>query len=213
MAKKSLIMYTSWTGNTEKVANRFKKVFEKYGWKCDMFKVDHHTDVKNPPFELMDYDLLCVGSPVVHKKPIEELISIMAGAPLPPSEGGPKAAFMGMKMENIPEKYRFSKKMMARQKDMPMGKIVFGPGSKKGIVFATYAGGHLGPAEVEPALALMALEMEHMPVKCIGKFSCPGKHGENPMPGQWYKDLPSRPNERDLLKAEIFMEEMLEGLE
>jgi flavodoxin len=210
MAKRSLIMYTSWTGNTEKVANRFKKVFEKYGWECDMFKVDHHTDVKNPPFDFADYDFLCVGSPVVHKKPIEELMSIMAGAPLPPSEGGPKAALMGMKMEDIPEKYRFGERTKARLQSMPPGRIVFGPDSKKGVIFATYGGGHLGPAEAQPAIDLLALEMEHIPIQCIGKFSCPGKHGE--MTG-WHKDLPTRPSERDLLKAEIFMEEVLEGLD
>ena len=36
MAKKSLIIYASVTGNTEKVANRFKQVFEKKGEKIPM---------------------------------------------------------------------------------------------------------------------------------------------------------------------------------
>jgi hypothetical protein len=206
MAKKSLIMYASWTGHTEQVALRFKKVFEKKGWQCDMFKVDHHTDVKNPPFKFRDYDFLCVGSPVVHKKPIEEIISVLAGAPLPPSEGGPEAALVGGDPSKIPEKYRpaggFPKPDRSKSP-----KIEFGPDSKKGVVFSTFGGLHLGPKEVEPVLSLLALEMEHIPYQCVGRFACPGKHGEG---GGYYKDLPTRPNERDLLKAEIFMEEILE---
>ena len=38
--KKSLIIYQTMTGNTEIVALRFKKVFEKKGWDCDIFKID-----------------------------------------------------------------------------------------------------------------------------------------------------------------------------
>ena len=52
MAKKGLVIYASWTGNTEKVALRFQKVFEKYGWECDMLKVTKHTDVKTYPRKL-----------------------------------------------------------------------------------------------------------------------------------------------------------------
>jgi hypothetical protein len=33
---------------------------------------------------------------------------------------------------------------------------------------------------------------------------------DTPMPQYFYKDLHTRPNERDLKKAEIFMEETLE---
>jgi hypothetical protein len=207
MAKKSLIMYASWTGHTEQVALRFKKVFEKKGWQCDMFKVDHHTDVKNPPYNLRAYDFLCVGSPVVHKKPIEEIISVMNGNPLPPSEGGPEAALVGVDPANLPERYRRAGGPRQRPDPSKSPKIVFGPDSKKGVVFATFGGLHLGPKEVEPVLALLALEMEHIPFECVGRFACPGKHGEG---GGYYKDLPNRPNERDMLKAEIFMEEILE---
>lgn len=213
MLKKCLVMYASWTGNTEKVAKRFQKIFEAKGWRVDMFKVDHKTDVKNPPFEYSDYDFVCVGSPVIHKKPVEEMMSILAGAPLPPSEGGPKGAFMGMGFDRIPEKYRFSERMKKRMQENPPGKIVFGPDSKKGVVFMTYSGNHLGPKEVDPAIRLLALEMEHIPIECLGMFSCPGKHENEDRPGQWYKDLTKRPNERDLKKAEIFIEEIIEGIE
>jgi len=209
MAKKSLILYASWTGNTEKVALRFKKVLEQKGWQCDILKVDQKTDVKHPPFQYEAYDLLCVGSPVVHKKPVEEVMSIMAGAPLPPSEGGPKAAFMGKGPREVPEKYRVPEERIAKT---ITGKIVFGPDAKKGVVFMTYGGTHLGPKEAAPAMSLMALEMEHIPFQCVGQFACPGKHGNKDRPDQWFKDLTKRPNERDLQKAEIFMAEVLEEI-
>jgi len=232
MAKKCLILYASWTGNTKKVALRFQKVFQSKGWEVNLFKVDHKTDVKNPPFEYRDYDFLCVGSPVIHKKPVEELMSIMAGAPLPPSEGGPKVALVGVtREEDVPEKYRFTQRMRDRQKDMKPGKIVFGPDSKKGVIFMTYSGNHLGPKEADPAMRLLALEMEHIPFECVGMFSCPGYHGPGKASGSkgasapkdaperkgapqgWFKDLDTRPNARDLEKAEIFISEILESLD
>lgn len=198
MVKRSLIMYVSWTGHTEQVALRFKKAFEKKGWTVDMWKVDHKIDVNNPKYDIRRYDFLCVGSPVVHKKPIEELITILAGNPLNPSSGGPEAP--GSKPP--PTDRRF---IMGRE-----AKIVLGPDSKKGVAFCTYGGTHLGPKECEPALSLISLMMEHVPYQVVGRFSCPGKHGENT---GWFADLKERPNERDLLKAEIFMEEILEDLE
>ena len=91
------------------------------------------------------------------------------------------------------------------------GKIVLGPESKKGIVFVTYAGHEFGPPEAVPALETLALEMEHTKFKCTGKFSCPGKFG-NPTRA-YFKDIDKRPHERDLLKAEIFIEEVLEELD
>ena len=47
MAKKSLILYASMTGNTEKVAQRFQQAFVKKGWECDIFKIDKKTDADN----------------------------------------------------------------------------------------------------------------------------------------------------------------------
>ena len=41
MAQRCLMIYASLTGNTEKVALRMKSTFEKHGWECDAFKLDH----------------------------------------------------------------------------------------------------------------------------------------------------------------------------
>lgn len=208
MSNRSLILYLSNTGNTEKVAQRFKKVFEKFDWECDLFKVDKKTDVKNPPYDLTKYDFLCVGSPVKGGLPYQEIIDIMFNDP----NGAHWHGSDGKRNEMRDEKSRTTGWTQM---------IV--PGPKKGIVFVTYSGNHFGPPEAEPALAALALEMEHLIYfKCIGKFSCPGvmrhpKNGEpynikvpTAKPGVWYSDG-ERPHERDLLKAEIFMEEILEG--
>ena len=76
MAKKSLVMYQSRTGNTEKVAMRFKEVFEKKGWQCDTLKIDKNTDVYKPP-DFQAYDFLCVGSGVYKQLPPEQIVDIM----------------------------------------------------------------------------------------------------------------------------------------
>lgn len=100
----------------------------------------------------------------------------------------------------------------------PPGKII--PGPEKGVVFATYSGMHLGPKEAFAALAHLEVELEHLGFECVGRFSCPGKqkpHREpppdmkdRPAPETWHKDIMTRPNKRDLLKAEIFIEDILE---
>jgi hypothetical protein len=202
MAKKSLIAYSSLTGNTEKVALQFKKVFEKKGWQCDMFKIDHRTNLRALPFKLQDYDFLCVGSPVIHKRPLEEIVTLLFGRPLVSNAGGKEAIENRSKP---PAEF-----IQQLPKENPDRKIILGPDTKKGVIFMTYGGIHLGPKEVEPAIGLLALLMEHIPFECVGKFSCPGRFAGHV---GWYKDLEQRPNERDLQKAEFFIEEVLEGLE
>lgn len=180
MAKKGLIMYQTQTGNTEKVVLRFKEVFEKKGWQCDIFKIDKKTDVNKPP-AFQEYDFLCVGSGVYYSLPPKQILEIM---------------FRVTHDSSKPELHR---------------KIV--PGPKTGIVFATYGGAHLGPKEAEPALSLLALSIEHLKFICVGRFSCPGKEGKRPTPDYWHGDLSHRPSERDLKKAEIFLEEKLEEMQ
>ena len=182
---KSLIVYASYSGNTEKVAAVFKNVFEKYGWECDMFKITKNTDFEHPPFEYSKYDFVCIGSLVADSQPVPEIMDIMRKNPL----SGHYRPAAGKKGEGY-------------------HKVVAGP--KKGIVFATYGGAHMGPKEPVPALMSMALELEHLKFICVGQFACPGKMFNRPMPQYFYKDLHLRPNERDLKKAEIFMEEVLE---
>jgi len=76
-SKRCLIIYTSYTGNTEKVANTIRDVFTKYGWTCDCFNIKQGFDVENPPFDFEGYDFLCVGSLVIWGLPPDEILEVM----------------------------------------------------------------------------------------------------------------------------------------
>ena len=209
MARKSLVVYASHTGNTEKIALRFRKVFEEKGWECDCVKA-----VKNmTPVSFDGYDLVCVGSPVLAAVPAKEIGYVfmgggdfsedrpggppMTGSPPggPPVQGRPP---FSLSWRQDPAKY------------------------KKGIVFVTYTGSRRGPAEAMPSLSLLELQMEDKGYRCIGKLACPGKHAGHIIESQkakpagpqemrdWHWNQQSRPHERDLQKAETFLAEILE---
>jgi hypothetical protein len=186
MSKKSLVLYASQTGNTEKVALRFKKVFEKYDWKCDIFKITGDINFYKLPFDYTNYDFLCIGSPTKYKSTVDEMKNILVPPPPP---------------DHVRQAH-------ANAAPTPIKPVELGPAPKKGIVFATYGGLYYGPNEVGPVLSFMGTTMEmYLKFKCVGSFACPGKY---PAHMGWYKDLNDRPSERDLLKAEIFLEETIE---
>jgi len=227
MSKKSLVLYASWGGNTEKVAMTFKKVFERKGWQCDVLKVTKKTDIKHPGVVLNDYDMLLVGSLVIGGLPTKELYDDHFGLLMPASLIPGRVPRYG-EFESITTNNEFT----------------------KGIIFLTYTGGRRGPPEAAAAMAILELRLEDMRVKVIGKFACPGGHGsssseqsqmsqkneehdiadyfgstpetsppasanlgeprESDGPRDWHWDVKNRPSERDLLKAEIFLEEILE---
>jgi len=213
MAKKCLILYTSYTGHTEKVAKRFKSTFEKNGWECDMFKVRRREeDIYNPPFDLADYDFLCVGSGVISHLPYSEILTLIRkqiygiDPRLPHRDRGESLNYIKKPIPKALPPTKDPQVLKAHRK------IVLGPDSKKGIVFITYGGYEFGPKEAEPALALLALEMEHLKFQCIGRFCCPGEYLHDPTPRTFHGDIRGRPNEKDLLKAEMFIEEKLEEI-
>jgi hypothetical protein len=210
MGKKCLIVYSSFTGNTEKVAMRFKSTFEREGWECHTFKVRKRgEDILNPPFDLNDYDFLCVGSGLRAHLPYNEVLNMLRRFRL----GGDPRIALRNRDETIPYIMEPLQEIPSIER-MANGhrKIVLGPDSRKGLIFITYAGYELGPKEAEPGLQLLALEIEHIGFKCIGFFCCPGKFLDNPMPETYHGDIRNRPDERDLLKAEVFIEEKLEEI-
>jgi flavodoxin len=180
--KRCLIIYQSLTGNTEKIAYTFQKVFTKKSWLCDVFKIDKTTNFATLPFNFEEYDFMCAGSGVYAALPGKEITDVM---------------------------YNYTHQSKRNGKIVRVHRKIF-PGPKTGVVFVTYAGTHLGPKEAEPALSLLDLNIEHLRFKCVGRFACPGGVSKVPTPGQWFGNISGRPNERDLKKAEIFMEEILE---
>ena len=213
MAGKCLILYSSYTGHTEKVATRFKSTFEKNGWECDMFKVRRKAeDIFNPPYDLANYDFLCVGSGVISHLPYNEILSAIRwhlyglDPRIPHRFRGEDITYLKGPVPKVPPPTKDPRVLKLHRK------IVLGPDSKKAIVFVTYSGYEFGPKEAEPALQLLALEIEHLRFQCIGHFCCPGKYLDDPTPRTYSGDIRDRPNEKDLLKAEMFIEEKLEEI-
>ncbi|MBN1190188.1 MAG: hypothetical protein JXA46_10580 [Dehalococcoidales bacterium] len=214
MAKKCLIVYSSFTGNTEKVAMRFKSTLERHGWECDTFKVRKRAgDILDPPFDIRTYDLACIGSGVILHLPYNEILNFLRRLWL----GIDPRIALRDRDETISYIQTPLPEVPRPQNDPGVlryhHKIVLGPESKKALIFVTYSGYEFGPREAEPAMDLMALEIEHSNFRCIGKFCCPGRFLNNPTPDTFHGDIRSRPDEKDLLEAEKFIEEKLGEIE
>lgn len=198
MSKKCLILYASHTGNTEKVASRFKIAFERHGWTVDSVKLNEKSDLAHPTYDFKNYDFLCVGSGIEMHLPFDEIITALRF----PRGGGrdPKLETSELPPQMPPE---------GEGSGPGHHRIEFGPDSKKAVVFVTYSGFDLGPKEAVPSIELLALEVEHLEFEVIGKFSCLGKFLPGPTPEAFWGDIRDRPNEYDLMKAEIFIEDKL----
>jgi len=209
MSQRSLIIYSSHSGNTEKVAFRFKETFEKHGWGLDIFRVDKKTDINNPPFDFNDYEFVCVGSGIILHLPYNEILMLIRRRIF----GIDPRVMHRMRDEEITYLKSPVPKLSDVEKEMnPHRKMTVGKDARRAIVFATYSGFEFGPKEAEPTLRLLELEIEHLGFKCIGSFCCPGKFLNDPTPGTYHGDIRRRPDERDLIKAEMFLEERLEEI-
>jgi hypothetical protein len=208
--KKCLITYSSITGNTEKVALRFKETFVKRGWQCDIFKVRKQADdILRPPFDVRTYDFVCAGSGLRAHLPYNEILNMLRGF----RTGFDPRIVLRNRDETIPYiKEPIPEIPANRSAKIDHKKIVLGPDSPKSVVFITYAGYEFGPKEALPAVQLLALELEHIGFQSMGDFCCPGKYVDAPMLKTFHGDIRDRPNEKDLLKAQIFIEEKLDEI-
>jgi hypothetical protein len=210
MSKKCLITYSSYTGNTEKVALRFKETFENNGWQCDIFKVRKNAeDILRPPFDVPNYDFICAGSGLRAHLPYNEVLNMLRGFRM----GMDPRLVLRNRDETIPYiDEPIPEPASDRKPGMRHGKIILGPDAPRSVVFITYAGYEFGPKEAEPAVQLLALELEHIGFQFSGSFCCPGKYLDNPTPGTFHGDIRDRPNEKDLLRAQYFIEDKLEEI-
>lgn len=247
MQNKALILYTSATGNTEKVACQFEQTLLAYGWDCDRIALQAPSELQARQLYLDHYDLVLLGTPVI------------SGAPSP------------LVSQNIALVDAEPPRLYSNQMIFP-GSLFRPEQSPLGIVFATYSGETYGPCEAQPALDLASMYLQYLFIDVIGKFACPGRkeskntidllaaelnihpsetarmigiyerdpqspalsglsedamallhqaivdkqHGSLvPVPAEfpedvWHRDLSTRPNARDLKKAQFFLEEILE---
>jgi hypothetical protein len=210
MGKKALIMYASHTGNTEKVVQRFKETLIHRGWACDLFRIRKKADdILRPSFVLDDYDFLCVGSGVILHLPYNEVLNVIRRY----NYGIDPRIPLRLRDEDIPYIKEPITDVSHEDISEIHRKIVIGPECKKAVVFLTYAGYEFGPAEAKPALDLLALEVEHLHYRIVGKFCCPGKYLNHPTPRTFHGDIRDRPNEADLRDAQVFIEEILDSLD
>ena len=211
MSKKCLVTYSSYTGHTEKIALRFKETFENKSWQCDIFKVEKRADdILRPPFDIRQYDFVCAGSGLRVHLPYNEILNMLRGF----RTGMDPRIVLRNRDETIPYITEPIHEIPSDGKArVNHRKIILGPDAPRAVVFITYAGYEFGPREAEPAANLLALELEHIGFQFIGKFCCPGKFFDDPMPMTFHGDIRDRPSEKDLLKAQYFIEDKLEEIE
>ena len=210
MRKNCLITYSSYTGHTEKIALAFKETFGQQGWKCDLFKVRKNADdILRPPFDIREYNFVCAGSGLRVHMPYNEIMNMLRGFR---TRTDPRF-ILSKRDETIPYITEpIPEPGSSGRPGIRHGKIILGPDSPKAVVFITYAGYEFGPHEAEPAASLMALELEHIGFQYMGMFCCPGKFLDSPTPGTFHGDIRDRPNEKDVLKARLFIEDKLEEI-
>lgn len=175
--RRALILYATMTSNTEKVATWFNETFEQYGWETTFVRIKGNTKWAELQDSLYfdDYDLICLGSPIVGGAPLQAVIKAM-------SFGG------GGALEKEVQKNLDNKKADAaapaapvhgpewRRKRRPSpGMPLQGVRRPYGIVFTTYGGGFYGTNEAEATLAMLKQYLNLNNVDVIGRFSCAGK--------------------------------------
>ena len=197
MAKrKALVIYGSITGNTQMVAKEFGKVCEENGFEVDLVKIDPRRNWDKDPVFVEDYDLVCLGSPIIAGLPYKEVSMLMglqgkkqlyrnrdvyeriqahlaAGGHLGPGAG--EVHVPGQ----IPGVHYNTGIPGITCMDVGTG----APGSKSdvnkktiyGVVFCTYGGSGVGPEECYGTLEVMVEYLRVNGIRCVGKFACPGK--------------------------------------
>jgi hypothetical protein len=166
---KVIIIYHSTTGNTEKVAQAVERGIRAGGVVPTVKKVGEALKE-----DLYDYDLVCLGSPVVHS--------------LPPA---PVMRYLHAKGKEYRE--RGDVRLPAREI----------PG-KRAIIFITYSGPHIGIDEATPAGKYLSQFLEHLgfevqdEIYVVGEFHSWRRASTNGFLG----DIRGRPNREDLATVE-----------
>lgn len=175
--RRVLLMYATMTKNTEKVATWFKETFEEYGWEVNFLRIKNNMNWAELQDSVYfdDYDLICLGSPIVGGAPVQSIIKTF-------SFGGG-----GGLEKQVQEKLNSAAKdasapaaklggAMWRRKLRPApGMPDHASERKYGIVFSTYGGGFYGPDEATVTLESMKQYLKLNNVDVIGRFCCPGR--------------------------------------
>ncbi|MGI5935944.1 MAG: hypothetical protein ACOX7I_03950 [Oscillospiraceae bacterium] len=174
--RRALILYATMTGNTEKIATWFKETFEYYNWDVTFFKMSNKADWAGMQDKLYfdDYDVVCLGSPIVAGAPLQIVIKTM-------SLGGGGALEKEVQ-SNLDAKKSDAAAAPAKPGAMWRRHAAPYPGVLRkddhrplGIVFTTYGGGFYGSSECLATLETLKLYLNLNNVGVVGKFACGGK--------------------------------------
>ncbi len=197
--RRALILYATMTKNTEKIAQAFRDTFEHYRWEVQMIRLKNtmNIDEVQPQVYFDDYDVICLGSPIVAGYPLKivsKLFSLGAHSGL--EEQTAATVEQGAKEFSAPAG-------SASPEDRPKELVWRRSGNRGpypgaiyqhqfkplGIVFTTYGGGFYGSDECTATLEILKMFLQLNNVAVIGKFACCGKEfgpaglkpGEKPM--------------------------------
>jgi len=179
---RALILYSSMTGNTERVAEAIKAQLEHYCFQVDMIKITSKATFNR---DFSGYDLVCLGSLIIAGAPSRVVYNKMSlggsampnGDPLPaggPAGMPPKPDMEGMLTDK-------GSGAMGQDANTPMAATYAGGPSPRniyhplGLVFTTYGGGFYGSDEAIATLETLKLYLELQNVKVVGKFACCGR--------------------------------------
>ena len=190
--RRALILYATMTKNTEKIAEWFREMFEAYRWEVTMIRLKNNMDFDavQPDVYFDDYDVACLGSPIVAGYPLKivsKLFSLGAHSgleenttknvepggsfqlPGPGGPGGPGAA-PDQPMKTADLEWRRS----GNRGPFP-GAIYKEQYQPLGIVFTTYGGGFYGSDECTATLEILKMFLQLNNVSVVGRFACCGK--------------------------------------
>lgn len=239
--RKALVLYSTMSGNTQKVAAWFKEAFEHYKWDVTMFRVAADSDWAGMKEKLYfdDYDVVCLGSPIVGGQPMDILADAARLNGLPPFIPG------GDRLTDEQKQEKISKMPLAKAIEAKAGwrREIVAPGHSSperrpenvplGVVFTTYGGARTGSEETETAFAVLSMYLKMHEADVVGKFACAGG-----MPNEkvktlddideawnWYEDadgniligsegfhfdLNSKPGPREEAKAHALIADLVE---
>ena len=175
--RRALLLYATMTKNTEKIANWFRETFLHYGWEVTYLRIAANTDWVGLQDQLYfeDYDLVCLGSPIVGGSPLQAVIkafSFGAGGAL---EKEVQNNLDSKKADAAAPAKKPEGANWRRHRAPAPGMPDHTRTRPLGVVFTTYGGGFYGSDEATPTLETLKMYLKLNDVDVIGRFSCAGR--------------------------------------
>lgn len=169
---KAVILYDSMTGNTENIAKQIELSLKNHGLDPILKKVTENTSL-----EILDYDLVFIGTPVIDWLPTNKIMDFVKKA----SADHKKSGKIQMSCPIIPGKFAVS--------------------------FCTFGGPHIGEREAIPATMWLRSFVEHAGFTSLGLWHIPGAFHSFPTKDTLNTkgrmgDISGRPNQSDLKDIE-----------